>query len=95
MGSYVDSTSIFLDWDDPPAEQQNGIIREYHINYTELETGNAFFKVVTTDSATISSLHPNYNYYINVTAVTILPGPTSQVIVVMTPEDGMLHNSHN
>ena len=77
-----------MDWDEPLAEHQNGIIREYHINFTESETGKTFFEVVTTDSATISSLHPNYNYYINVTAVTVLPGPTSPAIVVMTPEDG-------
>ena len=93
VGNYLDSTSIYLDWDEPPAEHQNGIIREYHINFTEIETGNAFFKVVATDSATISSLHPNYNYYITITAVTVLPGPTSPTIVVMTPEDGMY--SHN
>ena len=80
--------SIFLDWDEPPAEHQNGIIREYHVNFTEIETGNAYSKVVFTDSANISSLHPNYNYYITVTAVTVLPGPASFGIVIMTLEDG-------
>ena len=78
--------SIFLDWDEPPAEYQNGIIREYHINLTETETGIVLTKVVTTDSATISSLHPNYNYSITITAVTVLPGPVSPAIVVKTLE---------
>ena len=88
FGFSADSSSIFLEWDKPPAEHQNGIIREYHINFTEIETGNTFFKAVTTNSTTLSSLHPYYNYSITITAVTVLPGPASPSIVVMTLEGG-------
>ena len=62
------------------------MIREYYVNFIEVETGNLFSVVVFTKSATISSLHPNYQYNITITAVTVLPGPASPSIVIKTHE---------
>ena len=84
INTSVNSTSISLNWDEPPVEHQNGMIREYHVNITEIETGNQFSMVVSAESATISSLHPFYQYSITVTAVTVLPGPASPSIVIET-----------
>jgi len=38
--------------------------------------------------ATVSSLHPYYNYMCKVRAETILPGPFSDVISVLLLEEG-------
>ena len=87
---HVDSTSISLDWDKPLAEDWNGIIRVYHVNIIEIETGNTFYIVVYTESATINSLHPYYQYNISITAVTVLPGPASPSIVIKTSQGNFI-----
>ena len=83
------SSMIFLSWEPPLLEQQNGIIRQYHIS---LVSGQS---TVTTTSmntnVTISGLRPFTTYQCSVAALTISAGPVSGTIPVTTPEDGMLH----
>ena len=86
-GDASDSRTIVLTWNPPPLEYQNGIIREYKILIVELETMSTFTIVSSSLTATIQSLHPNYNYRCSVTAVTIAEGPYTQVFTVTTPED--------
>ena len=52
-------------------DQQNGIIRQYDITLTELETGSLFSYVTASTNFTITLLHPDYNYQIEISAVTI------------------------
>ena len=85
----IDSESIFVSWQPPPTEQQNGIIREYHVNITEVETGDEYSLVSYHLNATVGSLHPNYCYNITIAAVTIGPGPPSPSFVVQTSESGL------
>ena len=87
-GMALSSSSIFISWQLPPIEQQNGIIREYHINVTEVETGDEFSLVSYYLNAIVGSLHPYYRYNITITAVTIAPGPPSPSFVVQTNESG-------
>ena len=87
-GSSLSSTSISLSWDPPPFEHQNGIIRSYIINSTELETNKTFSYTSLGTSIQINSLHPYYEYQFSVTAVTISSGPPSDTIIVQTEEDG-------
>ena len=95
-GDPLSSTSITLSWSPPPLEHQNGIIRSYFINSTEIETNATYsytlFATGPTLSMTINSLHPYYTYQLTITAVTIGPGPPTNAFTVVTPPDGMLIN---
>lgn len=68
-------------------EDQNGGIKEYKINITEVETGRTLHRMTPTTSITISSLRPYYNYTCYVAAYTIDSGPYSNISLQM-PEDG-------
>ena len=69
-------------------DQQNGIIRQYDITLTELETGSLFSYVTASTNFTITLLHPDYNYQIEISAVTIGNGPRSVPSTLQMPEDG-------
>ena len=87
-GQAVDSTGISISWNPPPFENQNGIIRHYAVNITELETGITFSRVSLTTSISLHNLHPFYRYSVTVTAVTVGPSPASIAFTVQTREDG-------
>ena len=40
--STVTSTMVEISWDPLPSEDENGIVRHYLINVTEIQTGNTF-----------------------------------------------------
>ena len=92
-GYSLSSTSITLSWSPPPLEYQNGIIRSYIINLTELETSAMysymFFATGPTLTMTIPALHPYYTYNFTISAVTIESGPPTDAFTVQTLEDGM------
>ena len=88
-GQSTSSDSIYVSWNPPLFDQQNGLIRSYILNITEIETGVTTTHLVYTTSITLYSLHPFYNYEITVSAVTVGSGPYSGVIVVQTNPDGM------
>ena len=72
------------------ADQQNGIIVEYYINVTEVETGMVSQVVVPGASQwLVDNLHPYYVYNFHISAATNVGlGPFSPVFTVQTPEDG-------
>ena len=92
-GSAVNSTSLFLSWEIPPSEQQNGIIRQYLVNVSELETGSGIELSATDTNITVSGLHPFYHYECNVSAVTIGAGPYTLPITIQTLQAGMYTNA--
>ena len=83
--------SISLDWSPPPPHSQNGVIQEYRVNVTEMETGTEFNFTTTATSLTVPFLHPYYTYKCVICTYTIATGPYTEV-TVMTPEDGTLNN---
>ena len=90
-GYSLNSTHIYLVWDPPPLEESNGVIREYHINVTERETGTLLQYTTEPDILTliIGPLHPFYTYNCIIAAYTVDVGPTTEITVV-TEEDGRL-----
>ena len=85
----MSSTIITLFWDPPPADAQNGIITQYRINITEVETGRFFTLFSTTTSVNVTTLHPYYTYNCVIAAATMIGvGPYTSVITVVTLQDG-------
>lgn len=66
----------------------NGIIREYLVEVYEVATGITLNLVVSGLSVVVTSLHPNYQYFVAVRALTIAYGPNSHTIAIKTLEDG-------
>ena len=88
----ITPSSFYLTWTEPPPADQNGLIRQYLVNVTELNncTGN-MFSFTTIDSETeftVESLYPYYNYSCSVSAVTVSAGPYSSLQTVQTDIDG-------
>ena len=88
--SPVSSTSILISWSPPPAELQNGVITQYRIYVTEVDTGDEFMYSTQTTSIAVQFLHPFYTYECVVSTYTVAEGPYSVVLNVTTPEDGMV-----
>ena len=86
----VSATSIHLFWDHPPEDTHQGIIREYRINVTELETGTMFREVTPaeTTEVVLDSLHPYYTYEIVIVAFTVEEGSNYTTVTIQTDEEG-------
>ena len=68
----------------------NGVIREYRINVTEVETGDLrqFTTPAGVRELVVGPLHPYYSYRSTIVAFTIEVGPYSTAITVRTEEAG-------
>lgn len=86
----ITSTSAEITWDSLPLEDENGIVRYYVVNVTELQTGTRFQITSTIESASLSNLHPAYTYAVLVAAYTVGEGPYSDTFTFQTLEDGEL-----
>ena len=91
--TVIDSHTLLFMWEQPLQELRNGIIRQYHISVTEVDTRQQFQVVSTTTSVSVSSLHPYYTYQWAVSAFTTGRGPFSQSQMIMTPEDGIFFST--
>ena len=92
-GHNTSSKSIFVNWDDVPQPDQNGIILRYIVTYTELPNGSPQYQVVNapTTQATLTGLNEYTNYSITVFASTAKgDGNVSEAIIVLTDEDSKL-----
>ena len=90
MGNNKTSTSIFVQWDEVPANNQNGIIVNYTVAYTELRSGSLLDEVVIAPKRNITLVQLNKftNYSITVFASTSKGGGSrSDPIFVITDED--------
>ena len=78
-----------LTWDPPLIQNQNGIIRDYIINVTALDTG-VISQIITSDlNLTLDMLTPFRTYAFIVAARTSIgAGPFSTDFTVQTLEDG-------
>ena len=89
-GNNVTSTSIFVQWDEVPADNQNGIIVNYTVTYAEVPSVNRGTKIVIAPrtNATLTGLEKYTNYSITVFASTAKGGGSrSDPIIVITDED--------
>ena len=89
-GQNSSSTSIFVQWSNVPAADQNGVILSYTVTYKALPDGSPQTKVVSapTTHVTLTDLNEYTNYSITVFASTRKGnGNTSVPIIVITDED--------
>ena len=85
----TDSRTLVLSWEPPLPEDRNGIIINYTVNITEMETGTQFQLVTDNTNITAFSLHPYYTYSCTVAAKTSVGlGPYTTPRPVQMPEDG-------
>ena len=82
------SDSFLLSWDPPPVESINGVIRNYMIRVTEVETGRTFYVTTNITLLELNGLHPFYMYTSAVAAQTIALGPYSTAVSVRLGEEG-------
>ncbi|KAJ7372414.1 Protein sidekick-1 [Desmophyllum pertusum] len=82
------STSIFITWDAVPANQSNGDILGYRVNYILTTTLDTRLVNVQTVYANLTGLKRNRIYYITVMAYNQHgDGPPSMALLVKTDED--------
>ena len=76
----MSSSSIRITWIPPPEEEQNGVIKSYHINVSDAERNGEILQFETDGLTTIyivNSLHPYYIYSIYIAASTVGRGPSA------------------
>ena len=88
VATSTDSHSIALHWDPPLPRHHNGQIVRYLVNVTAIETGETFEINTTFTTLNLFLLTPFTTYEFVIAASTeVGPGPFSEVISVLTPED--------
>ena len=91
---FIGPGSIHISWDHPPDDTLYGMIREYRITITELETRAVFN--TSTDSETtqlaVNSLHPFYTYTFYIVPVTVDVGTNHTEITIRTAEAGIINH---
>ena len=89
-GHNTSSTSIFVQWSNVPAADQNGVILSYTVTYKALPDGSPQIKVVMAPATqvTLMGLNEFTNYSITVFASTVKgDGNVSEPVIVITDED--------
>ncbi|XP_068677575.1 receptor-type tyrosine-protein phosphatase delta-like isoform X2 [Montipora foliosa] len=87
-GRSTGSTTIFVEWDQVPVADQNGVILGYTVSYKALSDGRELTKNVTDTEATLTDLNEYTNYSITVFASTIKGGGNvSQPLIILTDQD--------
>ena len=87
----INSTSLRLSWEEPLAEEQNGVIISYTINVTVLETEERSSFTTAGTNFQLHNLHPFYTYSVTIAAATVNgTGPYSSVFTIQLPPDGEL-----
>ena len=85
----TDSRSIFLSWEPPLADQQNGILRYYFI-LLQSDAGTETRNISSSQrSLTVTGLRPFTEYSCTVQAGTVGVGPPTVALQRTTFEDGM------
>ena len=84
----ISSSSLHFQWNPPPLEHRNGIIRRYILFLLQLNSQTRVQQSSLTESITFSNLKPYTTYKCKVAAYTTALGPFSSEIVNRTDEDG-------
>ena len=89
----ISSSSLHFQWNPPPLEHRNGIIRRYVLFLLQLNSETRVQQSSLTESITFSNLKPYTTYRCKVAAYTTALGPFSSEVQNRTHEDGKYHRS--
>ena len=89
----ISSSSLHFQWNPPPLEHRNGIIRRYVLFLLQLNSQTRVQQSSLSESITFSNLKPYTTYKCKVAAYTTALGPFSSEIENRTDEDGKYHCS--
>ena len=64
-------------WDQPLAEDHNGVIRHYQFTLYEIPTSSLATYNASDLFIVLENLHPHYDYEFGISAVTVGPGPST------------------
>ncbi len=84
----ITSTALNISWENPPADQINGIIEYYSVKVHISDTAEDLLYTTLTKSIMLDGLHPYYTHTVFVAAVTIAIGPYSAAESAQTLADG-------
>ena len=86
----LSSTAVQASWDAPPSDLQNGLIVDYVLVVSGVDTDEAYELYSGADISvrTLSGLHPFYTYTFSIAALTIGVSPFSPAVVFKMPEEG-------
>lgn len=82
-------TTANISWSPPPPEDQNGIIRHYSIELTDKSTGLELNIIAEAEYYLLDFLEPHTTYTYRIAAVTIQPGPFTELKNFTTSQGGM------
>ena len=88
------STLTRLTWNAPLPVDQNGMIRQYHISVTEMDTTREFTLISESQQYDLDFLLPHHTYQFSIAAVTVAAGPFSIPRTFVTAEEGMYFYMH-
>ena len=80
--------SITTSWVSPEQELLNGELAHYILEIFEVDTNTTTQTTSISEEVTLKFLHPFSMYRVHVSAMTVLPGPFSEELLVTTLEDG-------
>ena len=91
--TIIGPTVANLSWDAPLQADQNGIIHQYHINITEVDTARQWTLISMTNTYLLNFLRPHHTYLYSIAAVTISSGPYTQLFnFTVTPESELIES---
>ena len=86
----LNSTAINASWNPPAVAQQNGLITNYVVHFSSLQSGLNYTYDVHSQQLVIGSLRPYSVYSVAVASEnSIGVGPYTEIAVVQTLEDGI------
>ena len=86
----LNATSILLEWNAPPADARNGIVRKYRVVISNLATGDEIQEFAFAEHLTVHALLPYNTYRCKVAAYTTAIGPFTAVMQATTSAESKL-----
>lgn len=82
----MNATSTLVTWRPPLAKHQNGVIKEYHVELTQVNSTTLFQYTTQEPYLLIDSLEPGIIYICTVAAFTVGRGPSSEAITIASAD---------
>lgn len=86
----LSARELNITWLPPVLAEQNGVIRSYILNISITEIGSSQVLMSDQPQLMLENLHPFYTYSFLIAAVTISPGPYSEILTIQMPQAGEL-----